>query len=96
MDKTVYGIILGHVVTEKGTHMLGENKYIFRVPLSAGKIEIRKAVEDLFKVKVEKVRTMRVKGKIRKWRGRAVGKTSRWKKAIVKLKEGNTIEELGV
>jgi len=96
MNKTVYDIILGHVVTEKGTYMLGENKYVFKVPLNAGKIEIRRAVEELFKVKVEKVRTMRVKGKIRRWRGRAVGKTSQWKKAIVKLKEGNTIEELGV
>jgi len=96
MNKTAYDIILGPVITEKGTYMLGENKYVFKVPLNAGKIEIKKAVEELFKVEVEKVRTMRIKGKIRKWRGRAVGKTSQWKKAIVRLKEGNTIEELGV
>ncbi|MCD6318571.1 50S ribosomal protein L23 [Candidatus Aerophobetes bacterium] len=96
MNKTAYDIILGPVITEKGTYMLGENKYVFKVPLNAGKIEIKKAVEELFKVEVEKVRTMRIKGKIRKWRGREVGKTSQWKKAIVRLKEGNTIEELGV
>jgi len=96
MNKTAYDIILGPVITEKGTYMLGENKYVFKVPLNAGKIEIKKAVEELFKVEVEKVRTMRIKGKIRKWGGRAVGKTSQWKKAIVRLKEGNTIEELGV
>ncbi len=96
MNKTAYDIILGPVVTEKGTYMLGENKYVFKVPLNVGKIEIRKAVEELFKVKVEKVRTMIVKGKVRKWRGKAIGKTSQWKKAIVKLKEGSTIEKLGV
>ena len=50
----------------------------------------------MFKVRVDKVRTMQVKGKPRKWRGRVVGQTSRYKKAIVKLKEGDTIEELGV
>lgn len=96
MNKTAYDIILGPVITEKGTYMLGENKYVFKVPLNVNKIEIKKAVEKLFKVEVKKVRTMRIKGKIRKWRGKAVGKTPQWKKAIVKLKKGDTIEELGV
>ena len=96
MTKVPEEIILQPVVSEKSTHLLRENKYVFKVPLQVGKIEIKKAVEEIFKVRVDKVRTMQVKGKPRKWRGRIVGKTSRYKKAIVKLKEGDTIEELGV
>lgn len=96
MTKAPEEIILQPVVSEKSTHLLRENKYVFKVPLGVGKIEIKRAVEEIFKVRVDKVRTMQVKGKPRKWRGRVVGKTSRYKKAIVKLKEGDTIEELGV
>ncbi len=96
MTKIPEEIILQPVVSEKSTQLLRENKYVFKVPLHVGKIEIKKAVEEIFKVRVDKVRTMQVKGKPRKWRGRMVGKTSRYKKAIVKLKEGDTIEELGV
>jgi len=96
MTKVPEEIILQPVVSEKSTHLLRENKYVFKVPLHVGKIEIKKAVEEIFKVRVDKVRTMQVKGKPRKWRGRMVGKTSRYKKAIVKLKEGDSIEELGV
>ena len=96
MSKSFREIILGPVVTEKGTDLLGENKYVLRVSLRANKIEIKNAVEEAFKVRVEKVRTMRVKGKARRFRGRIVGRTSSWKKAIVKLKEGESIEELGV
>ena len=96
MTKIPEEIILQPVVSEKSTQLLRENKYVFKVPLHVGKIEIKTAVEEIFKVRVDKVRTMQVKGKPRKWRGRMVGKTSRYKKAIVKLKEGDTIEELGV
>ncbi len=96
MTKVPEEIILQPVVSEKSTHLLRENKYVFKVPLQVNKIEIKKAVEEIFKVRVDKVRTMQVKGKPRKWRGRMVGKTSRYKKAIVKLKEGDSIEELGV
>lgn len=96
MNKIPEEIILQPVVSEKSTYLLRENKYVFKVPLHVGKIEIKKAVEEIFKVRVDKVRTMQMKGKPRKWRGRVVGKTSRYKKAIVKLKEGDTIEELGV
>ncbi len=94
--KLAQDVILKPVVSEKSTFLLKENKYVFKVPLKVNKIEIRKAIEELFKVEVEEVRTMRVKGKKREWRGRPVGKTPDWKKAIVKLKKGNTIEELGV
>jgi large subunit ribosomal protein L23 len=96
MDKSPYHIILAPVVTEKATDLQREGVYLFKVPLSATKIEIKRAVEELFDVKVEKVRTLRTKPHTRKWRGRVVGKTSPWKKAMVKLKEGHTIDKLGV
>ena len=85
-------IILGPAITEKGTALQeAYNRYAFRVTLRAGKPEIRRAVEELFKVKVIKINTMRVPGKPRRWRGRA-GHTSAWKKALVTLAEGQTID----
>lgn len=68
-----------------------ENKYTFQVPLTANKVEIRKAVESIFNVKVEKVATIRVLGKTKRM-GRTMGKRSDYKKAIVTLKAGETIE----
>ena len=68
-----------------------ENKYTFQVPLNANKVEIRKAVESIFNVKVEKVATIRVLGKTKRM-GRTMGKRSDYKKAIVTLKAGETIE----
>jgi large subunit ribosomal protein L23 len=79
------------IVTEKSNSLLAENKYTFLVDLNANKIEIRQAVEDLFKVKVEKVNTMRVKGKIKRVR-RVPGRTPERKKAIVTLRDGDRIE----
>lgn len=94
MSKNPYEVILGPVVTEKATNLQQKRTYIFKVPLNVNKIEIRKAVEQLFNVEVEKVRTIRTKPHPRKWRGRVVGESSRWKKAIVKLKEGSSIGQL--
>lgn len=84
-------ILIKPVVTEKSTGLLAENKYTFIVDLNANKTEIKKAVEDIFKVKVEKVNTMRVKGKLKRVR-QFVGRTPERKKAIVTLKEGDKIE----
>ena len=68
------------------------NKYVFKVALSANKIEIKKAVEEIFGVTVEKVTTVRVLGKVKRM-GATSGKRADWKKAIVKLAEGSkTIE----
>jgi len=85
-------VIKGPVITEKGTlvNELG-NQVVFRVDPRANKVEIRQAVERLFKVKVEKVRTSRLLGKIRRV-GRSVGKRSDWKKAYVTLAEGSRID----
>lgn len=61
-------ILIKPVVTEKSTGLLAENKYTFIVDINANKTEIKKAVEDIFKVKVENVNTMRVKGKLKRVR----------------------------
>ncbi len=84
-------ILIKPIITEKSTDMMSEGKYTFRVPLKANKYQIRDAVEEIFNVKVEAVNTMRMEGK-KKRMGRYEGKRSDWKKAIVTLKEGETIE----
>jgi len=89
-----YQIIKKPVITEKSTYESARrNAYTFRVPRSANKIEVRVAVEQLFDVKVLSVNTLRVKGKYRR-RGRSVGLTPDWKKAMVVLAEGQTIDVL--
>ncbi len=77
-------IILAPVVTEKSNDLMQEGKYTFKVNKNATKVEIANAVEKLFEVKVLKVNTMSVKGK-KKRVGYHQGKTSDWKKAIVKI-----------
>ena len=85
-------VVTGPVVTEKGTLVseLG-NQVVLRVHPQANKVEIRVAVEQLFGVKVEAVRTSRVLGKSRRV-GRHVGRRPTWKKAYVTLAEGHRIE----
>jgi large subunit ribosomal protein L23 len=78
-------------VTEKTTLMREENQYIFEVDTRANKIEIEKAVEKLFKVKVLDVRTLNVLGKKKRY-GRQQGQKSDWKKAIVTVAPGSSIE----
>lgn len=84
-------ILIKPIVTEKSTALMEESKYTFRVPLSATKIQIRQAVEQIFKVKVQAVNTMRYEGKMKRL-GRTQGRRSDWKKALVTLKPGETIE----
>jgi large subunit ribosomal protein L23 len=89
-----YHLIRRPLVTEKATDDTARrNAYAFRVPLSANKVEIRRAIERLFEVKVVRVNTLRVGGKW-KVRGRSIGRTRDWKKALVVLREGQTIEVL--
>jgi large subunit ribosomal protein L23 len=87
MMKDPHQIILGPVISEKSTRLKEKREIVFRVEPSANKIEIKKAVEELFKVKVERVRTANFKGKLKRW-GRFEGRRRDWKKAYVKLKEG--------
>jgi large subunit ribosomal protein L23 len=84
-------IIKNMIRTEKGSEMLAQNKYLFRVDKRANKIDVKKSVEELYKVQVETVNIMNVKGKKRRVRFRE-GMTSSWKKAIVTLKPDNRIE----
>jgi large subunit ribosomal protein L23 len=88
----IYDIIKAPVITEK-TVELGKKyrKYVFKVEKSATKGQIKQAIEELFKVKVEKVNTANYKGKLRR-RGLLRGYKSDWKKAIVTLKEGYSID----
>jgi large subunit ribosomal protein L23 len=80
------------LVSEKGTNMrINENKYVFKVDKKANKLEIKRAIEELFKVKVEDVTTMMMHGKPKRL-GRFEGRRTDWKKAIVRLKKGETIE----
>ncbi len=83
-------IIIKPVVTEKSMNLLADNKYTFIVDKKANKTEIKNAIEDIFRVKVEKVYTMNVKGKPKRM-GRFEGRTRDRKKAIVLLKAGNKI-----
>ena len=87
----MYRIIRRALITEKSTIAKDENKYIFEVDQWANKIEVAKAVEKLFKVKVLDVRIMNVIGK-KKRVGRIMGEKSSWKKAIVTLALGSRIE----
>lgn len=79
-------------LTEKGTRQ-GEkyNQYTVVADRRANKAEIRQAVQELFKVKVTKVNTLNVRGKLRRQRTTQAGQTSNWKKAIVTLKDGDKI-----
>ena len=87
-----YKIIRKPVVSEKSTLLTErDNKYVFEVALEANKIQIKRAVEEVFKVGVKKVRTMRVRGKMKRVRVQ-LGRTPERKKAIVTLKQGDRIE----
>ena len=89
---TNHDIIIKPIVSEKSMDQLADRKYTFKVAIGANKIEIKKAIEDVFGVKVEKVTTMRVLGKTKRM-GVHVGKRPDWKKAVVKLTaDSKTIE----
>lgn len=90
-DARHYDTILAPVITEKATMLTENNQVVFQVPLTATKPQIKEAVEALFKVKVKAVNTVRVEGKIKRFRGQ-IGKRSDFKKAIVTLNEGDTID----
>ena len=87
-----HDIIIKPIVSEKSMDQLADRKYTFKVAMNANKIEIKKAVEEIFGVKVEKITTARVLGKVKRM-GATSGKRADWKKAIVKLTEDSkTIE----
>ncbi|NVB36820.1 50S ribosomal protein L23 [Pseudenhygromyxa sp. WMMC2535] len=88
-------IIIRPILTEKSTELEAvNNQYTFEVHRAANKIEIRKAVEMVFGVRVDKVRTMVMRGNLRRV-GRFTGKTRQWKKAVVTLHSGDAIDLYG-
>jgi len=89
--KDSYSVIVSPLRTEKGTHLLPYNKYLFFVNKRANKIEIKHAVEEIYKVKVTSVNTVTMKGKKKRVRFHE-GKTPDWKKAIVTLRQGEKID----
>ena len=87
----MYELVRSPVITEKSTMGSEHNQVTFRVPLDADKRSVKAAIEGLFKVKVEAVNTIRVKGKLKRFRGE-IGRRSDYKKAIVTLAEGSKID----
>jgi len=90
-QERMYDLILAPVITEKSTMGSEHRQVTFKVPLDATKPEIKAAVEGLFNVKVDAVNTLIQKGKTKRFRG-IVGRRSDYKKAIVTLSEGHTID----
>jgi large subunit ribosomal protein L23 len=86
-----YDAIVSPIITEKSTIVSEHNQVIFEVAINATKPEIKEAIETLFKVSVTAVNTMRVKGKTKRFRGIA-GRRKDVKKAVVTLKDGDTID----
>jgi large subunit ribosomal protein L23 len=90
--RSPYQVVLKPLLTEKGTRLKEEgNQYLFRVAKPANKIEIKQAIEQLFKVTVLDVRTLQVRGKVKRL-GRFQGRRPDWKKAVATLKEGDSID----
>ena len=90
--KSAYDIIIRPVITEQSMEATDDKKYVFMVAIDANKVEIKKAVEEIFGVKVEKVNTIRMDGKEKRM-GVHVGRRANWKKAMVKLTaDSKTIE----
>ncbi|MDD5194520.1 MAG: 50S ribosomal protein L23 [Candidatus Omnitrophica bacterium] len=87
-----FSVIRSPLVSEKGTSLANLRKYVFWVDKRANKIDIKKAVEKVYNVKIDNVNSMTVKGKTKRVRWNKPGKTSSWKKAIVTLKEGFEIK----
>ena len=88
----MYQVVIKPLVTEKGTMILSEGNWVtFRVHPDANKIEVREAIQKIFSVSVLQVNTQIVRGK-RKRFGKTMGQSKAWKKAMVRLKEGDKIE----
>ena len=83
-----HDIIIKPIITEKAMSGMAMKKYTFKVAKNANKIEIAKAIEEIFKVNVSKVNTVSVRGRLRR-QGKYQGYTPSWKKAVITLKEGS-------
>jgi len=92
-QERLMAVLIGPHISEKSTNLLGEaNQVVFKVLRDATKMEVRRAVEQLFEVKVDNVTTANVRGKLKRFGGN-VGRRQDWKKAYVQLAPGQKIEE---
>ncbi len=92
MSDSIYNVLKRPVVTEKTSeNRESANQYAFEVAVDANKIQIRKAVEEIFGVRVTNVQTMNMRGKVKRFR-RGLGKRNNWKKAIVTVRDGEMID----
>ncbi|MDI6890473.1 MAG: 50S ribosomal protein L23 [Thermodesulfovibrionales bacterium] len=90
--RSLYNIIKKPLFTEKGSYLKeSENKILVEVSPDANKLEIKKAIEEIFKVKVEKVSTINIEGKWKRY-GRSIGKRPDRKKAVITLKKGEKLD----
>jgi len=89
--KDPYKILKNLLTTEKGTYLAKQNKYLFDVDKRANKLEIKRAVEEIYNVKVKKVNVVSMRGKVKRVRFKS-GRTPDWKKAVITLKPGYTIQ----
>lgn len=90
-------VLIRPVISEKSYAGMAQRRYVFRVATGANKVEVKRAVEDAFKVRAATVNMMVVKGKTRtrmRRGGRVVGRSRDWKKAVVTLQPGETIANL--
>lgn len=85
-----YQILVRPVLSEKGTNLASQGRYVFEVHPGANKTEIRKSIEKVYDVHVDQVKIIKLPGKKRKY-GRSIGRTSDWKKAVVVLRQGEKI-----
>ena len=91
--KDIYQVIDTVLISEKATLLQEENnEYVFKVDRNANKLEIKRTIEQLFGKKVAAVRTLNCRGKSKRNRRADAGRTAHWKKAIVRLKDGETLD----
>ena len=90
----LYNIVLAPIITEKATKISEKNQYVFKVKIDSNKKEIKQAIEKLFKVKIKKIKTIKIKGKNKIFKG-TKGKRADFKKAIICLNKGENIDYSG-
>jgi len=90
--KSLFSVVKAPLLTEKSTKEAVNRKYAFWVDKDANKVEIKQALEKIYKIKIDKVSSLVVKGKMKRVRSNKPGQTMDWKKAIVTLKPGHEIK----
>ena len=90
----LYNTVIAPIITEKATKISEKNQYVFKVKIDSNKKEIKHAIEKLFKVKIKKIKTIKIKGKNKTFKG-TKGKRSDYKKAIVCLNKGENLDYSG-